>query len=201
MAVNGFGTIVQIGDVLISEDVFLDFFCCDYEKCKGKCCIVGECGAPVDESELEELERCYDAYSPEMSEAGKAAVAQKGFFEIDLEGDIVTPLVPGTEECAFTHFDADGNCLCAIEKCFLAGKCSFRKPVSCSLYPIRIKKLGGEMIALNVHHWDICRDAVVKGRKEKVRVYQFLREPLIRMFGEEFYSALCAAARRVIASS
>lgn len=201
MSHNKFGTIVQIGNCLISEDVFVEWFSCNYEECKGKCCIVGECGAPLEESETEILEREYPVYSSKMSDAGRAAVDEKGFFEIDFEGDIVTPLVPGTEECAFTHFTEDGSCLCSIEKCWFEGKCSWRKPISCQLYPIRITKLSDGQLALNVHHWDICEGAFEKGRKEKVRVYEFLREPLIRMFGEEFYSALCVAARRVIASS
>ena len=199
MSRNGFGTIVQIDDCLVSEDVFVEFFSCDYEVCKGKCCIVGDCGAPLDEEELELLERDYPAYSPLMSPAGREAAESKGFFEIDFEGDIVTPLVPGTQECAYTLWE-DGNCLCAIERCHLSGGCGFPKPVSCALYPIRIKKLSPGMLALNVHHWDICKDAFEKGRREGVRVYQFLRAPLIRRFGEDFYDQLTAAAELVLSS-
>ena len=195
-----FGTIVQIGDVLVSEDVFMECFSCDYEKCRGKCCIVGECGAPLEEYELDELERVYPVCSPLMKPEGCAAVDAKGFFEIDFEGDIVTPLTEGTQECAFCHFDKDGNCLCSIEMKFLKGECDFRKPISCSLYPIRITKLTGGGQALNVHRWDICKDAFEKGKREGVRVYQFLKEPLTRLYGEEFYKALCAAAVQVEAS-
>ena len=147
MARNGFGIIVQIGDCLVSEDVFVEYFACDYEACKGKCCIVGDCGAPLEEDELELLERDYPAYSPLMSEAGRQAAESKGFFEIDFEGDTVTPLVPGTQECAYTLFE-DGNCLCAIERCHIRGGCEFPKPVSCALYPIRIKKLSNGQLAL-----------------------------------------------------
>lgn len=196
-----FGTIVQIGDILVSEEVILEYFSCDYEKCKGICCVEGDCGAPVEESEIEELERCYDSYEPEMSEAGRKAVADKGFFELDFEGDIVTPVVPQTNECAYAHFDKDGNCLCAIEKCFFAGKCSFRKPQSCRLYPIRVTKLTGGSLAFNLHRWDICKDAFEKGKRENVRVYQFLREPLTELYGEDFYNDLCAAAEYVISGS
>lgn len=198
MAHNGFGTIVQIGDCLISEDVFAEFFACDYGICKGKCCIVGDCGAPMNEDEPELCERDYDAYKHLMSEAGRKAAEEKGFFEIDIEGDIVTPLVPGTEECAYAHFDKDNNCLCAIEMCHLQGKCEFRKPISCSLYPIRISKLSNGTLALNVHNWDICKDAFEKGKREGIRVYQFLKGPLTARFGEEFYEQLCAAAEFVI---
>ena len=198
MSENGFGTIVQIDDCLVSEDVFAEFFACDYEKCKGKCCIVGDCGAPLEEDEIETVEREYPAFSQFMSERGKEAAEAKGFFEIDIEGDTVTPLVPGTEECAYTLFDENNNCLCAIERCYFSGKCSFRKPISCALYPIRIKKLSNGMLALNVHHWDICADAFEKGKREGVRVYQFLKEPLIRRFGEEFYEQLLTAAPVVL---
>lgn len=193
-----FGTIVQIGNVLVSEEVVTDFFCCDYALCKGQCCISGDYGAPLEESELELLERCYPVYSPLMSEKGRAAVDEKGFFEIDIEGDLVTPVVPGSQECAYAHFDACGNCLCSIEKKFEAGLCDFHKPKSCILYPIRVTKLTGGGLALNMHHWDICKDAVVKGEKEGVRAYRFLKKPLIEFFGEEFYEALEAAAKLIL---
>lgn len=199
MKASDFGTIIEIGNVLVSEEVITDFFCCDYAACKGKCCIAGDCGAPLEEGELEFLERDYPFFLPLMSVKGIDAVDDKGFFEIDVEGEIVTPVVSGSQECAYSHFDGEGNCLCAIEKCFLEGKCSFRKPQSCMLYPIRVTKLTGGGLALNVHHWDICNDAVAKGKREGIRVYQFLREPLIGIFGAEFYEALCAAAAMLLA--
>ena len=159
-----------------------------------------DCGAPLEEEEIELLERDYPAYSGLMSEAGREAAESKGFFEVDFEGDIVTPLVPGTQECAYTLFE-DGNCLCAIERCHVRGGCAFPKPVSCALYPIRIKRLSNGMLALNVHQWDICRDAFEKGRRDGVRVYQFLRAPLIRRFGQDFYDQLLAAADLVLSES
>jgi hypothetical protein len=201
MKKRDFGTIVQIGDCLISEDVFTEYFYCDYAKCKGACCIIGESGAPLEESELESLESEYDHYSFLMRQEGKDAVSKKGFFEIDVDGDIVTPLVDGSEECAYSHFDSNGNCLCSIEKCYEAGICKFRKPISCYLYPIRITKLSSGMLALNVHHWDICKDVFLLGRIKKVHVFEFLREPLIARFGEDFYSALLSASIRVLAAS
>lgn len=187
-----FGTIVQIGDILVSEDVIDNYFACDYAVCRGACCIVGDSGAPVEEDETEQLERDYGQYSFLMTERGRAAVDAKGFFEIDRDGDMVTPLVESSCECAFCHFGTDGEALCAIEK---AGK---RKPASCSLYPIRVTKLTGGGLALNVHHWDICRSAVEKGEREGIRVYQFLRAPLTACYGEEFYSALEAAAEHLL---
>lgn len=197
---RAFGTIVQVGDILVSEEVILEYFACDYEKCRGVCCIEGDCGAPLEESELPLLEQEYAAFSPLMRAEGREAVAQKGFFELDIEGDIVTPVTAVDKDCAYTHYDAAGNCLCAIEKCFFAGGCAFRKPQSCRLYPIRITKLTGGGLAFNLHRWGICKDAFEKGRREGVRVYQFLQEPLTDLFGEEFYRDLCAAAEYVIAS-
>ncbi len=191
------GIIVEVDDCLISEEVISEYFSCDYARCRGKCCEAGDCGAPLEEREIAEVERCYPVFSPLMSEAGREAAESKGFFEIDFEGDIVTPLVPGTQECAYMHTDPEGSRLCAMERCWFRGKCNFRKPISCQLYPIRITELGNGTLALNLHRWDICADAFIKGREEKVRVYQFLKDPLIRRFGSDFYEKLCAAAEYV----
>lgn len=201
MSNRDFGTIIEIGDILVSEEVVTEYFACDYPVCKGCCCIIGDSGAPLKEEELDQLEACYPVFSPLMSEAGRDAVKAKGFFEIDREGDIVTPVVPGREECAYCRIEPSGNCLCAIEMQYLKGLCSFRKPVSCSLYPIRVVDLGGGRKGLNLHCWHICKAAYEKGKKEKVRVYEFLREPLTEAFGADFYSALSEAARILRASS
>ncbi len=195
-----YGTIVEIGDILVSEEVILEFFACDYPVCKGKCCIVGDSGAPLKEEELDPIEANYEVFSPLMRPEGRKAVEEKGFFEIDRDGDIVTPLVPGSEECAFCLFE-DGNCFCSIERQYFAGKSSFRKPISCQLYPIRVVDLGGGRLGLNLHRWDICTCAFEKGRREGIRVWQFLKEPLTAAFGTDFYEALCAAAERVINSA
>lgn len=191
---HDFGTIIQIGDILVSEDVVEEFFACDYPVCKGVCCIVGDSGAPMEERETESLERDYPNYNGLMSPKGREAVDAKGFFEIDREGDIVTPLVEESCECAFCHFLPGGECLCAIEKSGCV------KPASCSLYPIRVTKLTGGGLALNVHHWDICKPAFEKGARDGIRVYQFLKKPLIDNYGEEFYSALEAAAEHILAN-
>ena len=196
-----FGTIIEIGDILVSEEVVTEFFACDYPVCKGACCIVGESGAPLKEEELEEVETSYPVFSPLMQEKGRHAIEEKGFFEIDRDGDIVTPLVARGGECAFCHFDAEGNCLCSIERQFDRGLLTFRKPVSCSLYPIRVVELGGGRIGLNLHRWNICQCAFEKGRQEGIRVYEFLRRPLTETFGAEFYEALSEAARICIAAS
>ena len=195
------GTIIEIDDCLVSEEILTEYYACDYEKCKGCCCIIGDSGAPLEEIEADAIEKNYEIFSPIMSEEGRAAVASKGFFEIDRDGDMVTPLVPGSEECAFTHFDEDGNCFCAMERCWFQGNGDFRKPISCWLYPIRITQLRNGMRALNLHRWHICKDAFEKGKKEKIRVYEFLREPIERYFGEDFYSALSEAAKMLNAES
>lgn len=193
-----YASIIQIDDILVSSEIITEFFACDYPKCKGCCCIIGDSGAPLEECEPEAIEKNYEIFSPIMREQGRAAVDSKGFFEIDVDGDMVTPLVDGSEECAYCHFDKDGNCFCSMEKLWFQGKGDFRKPISCWLYPIRITNLSNGTKALNLHRWDICKDAFAKGKAEKIRVYQFLKEPLERYFGEDFYAALCAAAEQIL---
>ena len=196
MSREDFGNIIQIGDILVSEEVVTECFSCDYGKCKGVCCVVGDSGAPLEEYELEAVERNYPVYSPLMKEDGRAAVDRKGFFEVDVEGDMVTPLSERTGACAYMFSDEGGNNLCSMERCFFEGKCSFRKPSSCWLYPIRVTKLTGGGRALNLHRWKLCKDAFRKGREEGVRVYEFLKEPLAAVFGREFWDALDAARRK-----
>ncbi len=186
-----FGSIIEIGNVLVSEDVVSEFFACDYPVCKGACCIVGDSGAPLEEGETETLERDYPKYSSLMSQEGRDAVAAKGFFEVDRDNDLVTPLIPGSEACAFCHREGE-SLLCAVEMA------SCRKPVSCSLYPIRVTRLTGGGLALNLHRWGICAPAFAKGKREGIRAYQFLKRPLTENFGEDFYEALCAAAEHLL---
>ena len=129
-AKHRFGTIFEIGDCLVSEEVITEYFACDYGKCKGCCCIIGDSGAPLDEKEVELIERAYPEFSPLMSEAGRKVIEEKGFFEVDVDGDVVTPLCPGSEACAYTQIDGKGNCFCAMEKSGFAGRKGFRKPSS-----------------------------------------------------------------------
>lgn len=194
-AERDYGVIFQIGDILVSEEVITEFFCCDYPVCKGECCIAGEFGAPLEEEELQMLEDEYPAFGKYMPDEGHAAVDAKGFFEVDIEGDLVTTVSRGGE-CAYSFTDSEGNRLCAIEKCFFKGECAMRKPRSCWLYPVRVTKLSSGGLALNYHRWDICKAAVLKGQKEGIHVYEFLREPLSELFGADFYEALCAAAAK-----
>jgi len=192
-----YNAIIQIDDCLISSEILTEYFACDYGKCKGCCCVIGDSGAPLDEAEPAAIEKNYPLFSSLMSTAGRSAVAEKGFFEIDGDGDMVTPLVPGSEECAYASFDDSGNCFCSMERRWSGGQGDFRKPISCWLYPIRVSVLGNGMRALNLHRWDICKDAFAKGKEENVRVYEFLREPIEQYFGKEFYEALEEAASAV----
>lgn len=188
-------SIIQIDDCLVSSEILTEYFSCDYGKCKGCCCIIGDSGAPLEECEPEAIEKNYSHFCALMSPKGRKAVEDKGFFEIDIDGDMVTPLVDSSEECAYCHFDKDGNCFCSMEREWFNGNGDFRKPISCWLYPIRISTLSNGMKAMNLHRWDICKDAFVRGSREKIRVYEFLREPIIRYFGEDFYAALEQAAK------
>lgn len=207
---------LALGDILVSGDIITEYFCCDYAACKGACCVFGDSGAPLEEGEADALEKNYPHYEALMTDCGRAAVRDTGFVEIDRDGDAVTPVVrcrhreggvtwalgdPGLEDCAFCHYEPDGSCWCAVERQFLQGKGDFQKPISCALYPIRVTVFKGGGRALNMHRQDLCRQAFEKGRREGIRVYEFLRGPLSRAFGEDFYSALCEAARSFIAAS
>lgn len=186
-------TMVIIDDKIVSSEIFTECFACDYGTCGGACCIIGDSGAPMEESEPERIEANYSKFSPLMSPEGRAVVAEKGFFEIDSDGDMVTPLVPGREECAYASCDEEGNWFCTIERSWCRGGSDFVKPISCRLYPIRVSRLSNGMTALNLHRWNICSCAFAKGKKEGIPVFRFLQKPLTDAFGEDFYAALEAA--------
>ncbi len=191
--------IFEIDGCLVSSEILQEYFACDFEKCRGCCCIIGDSGAPLEAAEVEEFRKEYDNYSKYMTPEGKCALHKQGFGVVDQDGDLVTPLV-NNEECVYTSFDKDHNCFCATELAYCKGESKFRKPISCALYPIRVSVLSNGVQALNLHRWGICKCAFEKGKKEKVPVYKFLREPIIRKFGEDFYSALEAAAISLQAS-
>ena len=180
--------IIQVGDVLISSDLLTEYFCCDYEKCKGVCCVEGDAGAPVTLDEIAGIEDALDTVWSDLSASAQAVIDKQGVAYTDKEGDLVTSIVRG-KDCVFTCYDGD-SCLCALEKAYRQGKTRFCKPVSCSLYPIREKNFGNGVIGLNYNRWDICRDAVKKGQALGLPLYQFLKEPLIRRFGEDWYQEL-----------
>lgn len=186
--------IMEIGGVLVSSDILTEHFSCDYEKCKGACCVEGDAGAPVTMEEIAAIEEVLDTVWPDLSAQAQAVIDKQGVAYTDRDGDLVTSIVGG-KDCVFTTYPSAVNCcMCSLEKAYRVGKTGFCKPISCSLYPIREKRFSNGLVGLNYNKWDVCRDAVVKGRKEGIRVYQFLKEPIIRRFGEDWYRELCAVA-------
>lgn len=183
---------IEIDDKIVSADLLRECFACDLAQCRGICCVEGNAGAPLEEDEVEVLEREYPNYRPCMTRAGIEAVERQGFMVVDDDGDLTTPLVGGAE-CAYAYRE-NGVTLCAIEKAWQEGLTPFRKPVSCHLYPIRVMRFSNGTVGLNYHRWSICEPARRCGAKRGIRVYQALREPIIRRFGEAFYRALEAAA-------
>lgn len=186
---------IQIDDTIISIDCLSEKFCCDLEACKGACCIEGDAGAPVELDEVAQLEEALPVVWNELSAAAQAVIDRQGVVYTDEDGDLVTSIVHG-KDCVFTCYDSCGNCFCALEKAYREGRSSFYKPASCHLYPIRLKKIG-DMTALNYHRWDVCRMAVERGRQLNLPVYRFLKEPLVRRFGEAWYQELESAVEEL----
>ena len=187
--------IIEIDDILVSSDIFTEEFCCDLDACKGICCVEGDAGAPVTLDEIGGIEDALDTVWDDMSASAQAVVDKQGVAYTDRDGDLVTSIVGG-KDCVFTCYEGD-CCLCALERAYRSGKTGFCKPISCALYPIREKRLGNGMIALNYNRWDVCRDAVKKGHELHLPVYKFLKEPLIHRFGAEFYEKLCEAGKQI----
>lgn len=179
---------IQIDDKIVSQDLFDVLFVCDYDTCKGECCVEGDSGAPLEPGEAEELRRCLPEVRHLLSPAALEVIEAQGVSYFDEDGDEVTSIVRG-RDCVFTTYDEQGRCACALEKVYNEGKTTFIKPISCQLYPVRLTKYPS-FTAVNYHKWSICKCALKLGRKLQVPVYQFLRAPLIRAFGEEFYAQL-----------
>lgn len=177
-----------VGNILVSEDILEKKFVCDLSACKGACCVQGDAGAPLLEEEIGLLEEEYENFKSYLRPEGVEAVYRDGVFTIDSDGDLVTPLI-GNQECAYTIFDSNRVASCGIEKAWLSGKTQFRKPISCHLYPIRVKKLV-DVEALNYHSWDICKPACVCGSNLEVPVYRFLKDALTRAYGSVWYAQL-----------
>lgn len=186
---------VQIDDVVVSLDVFREKFICNLDACKGQCCIEGDAGAPLEEEEVAELEKVLPVIWDQLSPQAREIIDRQGVCYTDQDGDLVTSIVNG-KDCVFTCYDEKGCCYCAIEKAYRDGKVDFYKPVSCHLYPIRVGKYGPYK-AVNYHRWDVCKAAVILGQKENVPVYKFLKEPLIRKFGEAWYNEMESVAEEL----
>ncbi len=183
---------IQIDDKLISLSVFERKFVCDLNACKGACCVEGDMGAPLEDDEAKKLEEIYPKVKPFLRAEGIEAIEQQGtFIRDDYDEEYVTPLV-NNSECAYVTFDANGTAKCGIEQAYRAGEIDYLKPVSCHLYPIRIKKYS-QFTAVNYDEWDICKPACECGEQLNVPVFKFLKEPLIRKFGEMWYHELTQA--------
>jgi hypothetical protein len=178
---------ILIDDTTISDDLCKVQFVCNLKKCKGACCVAGDAGAPLLEEEIGLLEDSLDEIKIYMTEKGIRAVEAIGVFDYDHAGEFATPLVNG-RECAFANF-TEGIAWCAIEKAYDEGKIKFRKPVSCHLYPVRISRYA-TYDAVNYHTWEICRPALVHGKRLGVPLYVFLKDSLIRRYGKGWYKKL-----------
>ena len=182
---------LQIKDTLVSLDVVERFFICDLGKCLGECCIEGDAGAPITKEEYEKLKEIVPVVWNDLMPQARKVIEEQGVGYIDEEGDLVTQIVDG-RNCVFTCYGEGGMCMCAIEKAYREGRIDFYKPISCHLYPLRLTDYPS-FTAVNYHSWKICKAAEVLGRAKGVRVYQFLKEPLIRRFGKEWYDELVLA--------
>lgn len=182
---------IQIDNKVVGTSVLDECFICDLPKCLGACCVHGISGAPLEIEEIEILEAEMENILPYLKPEGVKAIEAQGVAVADFEGEITTPLIDG-KECAYC-IEENGISFCGIEKAYNAGKTTYLKPISCHLYPIRIKKFG-DIIAVNYDRWDICKHAITLGNKESVEVYKFLKGPIIRRFGEDFYYQLDEAA-------
>ena len=169
---------LQIGDVVVSFDVLKEKFLCDLSACRGACCIEGDAGAPLELDEIEKIEEVLPLIWDELSPEARAIIDKQGVAYVDREGDLVTSIVNG-KDCVFTCYDDRGCCYCAIEK-------------ACR----RVKDFG-EFKGVNYHRWDVCKAAMLLGQKENLPVYKFLKEPLIRKFGADWYAELETAVEEL----
>jgi hypothetical protein len=179
---------IVVGNAIVSDDIADKFFVCHIEKCKGACCTEGDLGAPLEIEELQILAQEYEKIKPYLTVEGIITIEQAGLYVKDFEGDYSTPTI-NNNECAYAIYDEQNNLKCGIEQAYLDGKTTFRKPISCHLYPIRIKKYD-DFEALNYHRWDICSPACSFGEHLGIPLYKFLKEPLIRKYSQEWYDEL-----------
>ena len=186
---------IEIGKAVVSLDILEKQFCCDITKCKGACCVEGDSGAPVTEEEAKIIEELYPEFQEYLSEENQLEISRQGFSLVDSDGDLVTPII-GNNECVFTFTDENGITLCAIEKAYIEKKTNFRKPVSCHLFPIRITAYK-RFDAVNYQKLDICKPGRICGKSSNLPLWQYLKEPLIRKYGEKWYNDLEYAANNL----
>jgi len=183
----------QLGKTIVSEDIIEKDFVCNLSACKGACCVEGDAGAPLEEDEAKILREIYPKVKPFLREEGIKAIEKQGTYITTEEGELETPLIDGAE-CAYVFFDQKGTALCAIEEAYNKGIVNWKKPISCHLYPIRVKEYS-EFSAINYNKWHICDDACTLGKELQVPVYKFVKEALIRKFGEDWYMELEKVAK------
>jgi hypothetical protein len=183
---------IQIDDKILSLDILQKHFCCDLPQCLGACCVHGQSGAPLDKEEIAILEDILETITPFLKPEGVKAIHKQGVAVIDNDGDLVTPLIDGNE-CAYS-INEKGISLCAIEKAWLEKKVQFRKPISCHLYPIRVKNYE-TFIGLNYDRWDVCEPARKLGLKLNLPVYKCLEDAIIRAYGKTFFAQIEEAAK------
>jgi len=182
---------IKVGEILVSDDVAEKEFVCNLEKCKGACCVEGDFGAPLLEEELAILEEIYPKVKKYLSPEGIKEIEKQGTHTKDDDGDLVTPVIGG-RECVYAIYDKKGILKCGIEAAYNDGKIAWKKPISCHLYPIRVSSKK-DFEALNYHKWHICSPACALGKELQVPVYKFLKDPLIRKYGETWYGELVTA--------
>ncbi|WP_034919971.1 DUF3109 family protein [Gillisia sp. CAL575] len=185
----------QIGKTIVSEDIIQKDFVCNLAACKGACCIDGDAGAPLDAEETKILQDIYPNVKPFLRKEGIAAIEAQGTFITTEDGELETPLINGAD-CAYVTFDNRGTALCGIEEAYNQGEIDWKKPVSCHLYPVRVQDYS-EFAAVNYHHWHICDDACTLGKELQVPVYKFVKQALIRKFGEDWYGELEETAQKL----
>ena len=178
-------------NTLVTLDVVERFFCCDIDACLGQCCIDGDAGAPLTAQEEQEIKKILPEIWDDLLPRAQQEIEQNGISYLDPEGELVTQILDDSN-CVFSCYAPGGKCICAIEKAYREGRISFLKPISCALYPLRLKTLNNGSVAVNYHRWKICKSAEVLGRSKGIRVYEFLKEPLIRRFGQQWYDELVA---------
>ena len=177
----------QLGKTIVSEEILEKEFVCNLSACKGACCVDGDAGAPLNEEEKQILAEIFPKIKSFLRPEGIAAIESQGTSVVGSDGELETPLINGAD-CAYVIFDGD-TALCGIEQAYNQGIVDWKKPISCHLYPIRVKEYS-EFAAVNYHKWHICDDACSLGKELEVPVYKFLKESLIRKFGSEWYSEL-----------
>lgn len=178
-------------NTLVTLDVVERFFCCDLDSCLGQCCIDGDAGAPITADEEQEIKKILPEIWDDLLPRAQQEINENGLSYHDPEGELVTQILDNSN-CVFSCYAPGGKCICAIEKAFREGRISFKKPISCALYPLRLKTLSNGSVAVNYHRWKICKSAEVLGRSRGIRLYQFLKEPLTSRFGKQWYDELVA---------